>query len=200
MEMKGKRKTHKQAASEPWRHKWGITAIFAESANIKVYTSWWEPERVVNQWWLKRHQTRGAAWLLTLDGNTPESLGFHLLHESRGSDWCLTGSDSLLLVSCLSKAIRKCSLWPENDSLWWHDIPFPWSTSIRLLWRAEWVMFQSQEAFISVGRNRLWKRFKCLEIARVGILHDDNHVKDSIQGWPATLWAEMAGLMVTLYK
>lgn len=100
-------------------------------------------------------------WLFTIDGNpsgsfTSESLRFRL----RGSDWCFTGSDSLFLVKCLSKAIRKCSLWPENDWLWWHDIPFPWSTSIRLLWWAEWAMFQSQESFISVGWNLHWKHFQ----------------------------------------
>lgn len=190
METKGKRKAPKQAATEPRRHHF---AESAQTSNIEDYTSWWEPERLVNQWWLKPYQTWGAACLFTIDGNVSESL-------SPEDQTCFTGSGGLLLVSCLSKAIRKCSLWPESDSLWWHDIPFPWSSSIRLLWRAEWLTFQSREAFISVGQNLPSKPLKCLEIAWVGIPHDGNHVNDSIQGWPATLRAEMAGLMVTLLK
>lgn len=30
-----------------------------------------------------------------------------------------------------------CSLWPENDSLWWHGIPFPWSSRIWLARRTD---------------------------------------------------------------
>lgn len=73
-----------------------------------------------------------------LDSRTTPKPGMVKTASSWGSDWCSTGSDRLLLVSCLSKAIRKCSLWPENDALWWHHIPFPWSTSIRHWW-AEWA-------------------------------------------------------------
>lgn len=64
--------------------------------------------------------------------------------------------------------------------------------------QSEWC--SRLESFISVGQNLRWTRFKCLEIAWDGILRDDNHVRDSIQDWPATSWAEMAALRVTSLK
>lgn len=93
-----------------------------------------QPGPNMEAWWFAMvPENRAFKWLR-----------FHLGSECWGSDWCLSGWDTLLLVSCLSKAIRKCPLGPENDSLWWHNIPFPWSNRIRLFWWAEWVMFHSR--------------------------------------------------------
>lgn len=93
-----------------------------------------QPGPNMEAWWFAMvPENRAFKWLR-----------FHLGSECWGSDWCLSGWDTLLLVSCWSKAIRKCPLGPENDSLWWHNIPFPWSNRIRLFWWAEWVMFHSR--------------------------------------------------------
>lgn len=56
-----------------------------------------------------------------------------IFSNSSGSPCCYTGERQLRLVLWLTKAIRKCSLWPWNYSQWWHDIPFPWSSAIWLM-------------------------------------------------------------------
>lgn len=59
---------------------------------------------------------------------------------------------------CFTKEIRKCPFWPQNDLLWWQNIPFPWSSSICLTDDGRVMDLPSIYLFILLNLHYRWQK------------------------------------------